>query len=580
MSSGDAERPPSTVAIAASATSAAALDSLLSPKGPLLTTPLLRDSVADSDYNDVALEDDPRFSTVALSEASERASIISLKSEPLEVDELSDQRERRTTISSAPSRRVSFQRHFSHKKSASSVTASDAARANILARLGPQKALDENDLDALRVAGAGQHRLHEEFVRLHKERRAEAAKSEEDAIDWDFWGAVISNYQGYAAQNPEKLAKAIERGIPHTLRGMMWQLMAVSKDIELENTYLTLLKETSPHEKSIIRDLGRTFPHHEFFTDGQGIGQENLFNVLKAYSLYDPQVGYCQGLPFVVAVLLLNMPDEQAFCLLVRLMHSYDLRGHFLPEMPKLQLRLFQFDRLVEEMLPVLHVHFLRQGVKSSMFCSQWFLTLFSYRFPLEIVFRIYDTCLASGIEAIFTFSIGLLQKNEDILLSMKFDEILVFLKQRVFDRYKIGPLSDGDEQSGCRSQYKIDEFVQDVVSLKIAPFMLDAYANEYHDLVRRREAHAIEMDNLRNTNRALTAKVKELDASLAQLSAEHVDILNQLVMARLRNEEMEEELVRYKLLYAEAMHKNEDAMSSHRLSKSHTGKKRGSGNS
>lgn len=51
----------------------------------------------------------------------------------------------------------------------------------------------------------------------------------------------------------------------------------------------------------------RTFPHHEYFTDGQGIGQENLFNVLKAYSLYDPEVGYCQGLPFVVAILLLNV---------------------------------------------------------------------------------------------------------------------------------------------------------------------------------------------------------------------------------------------------------------------------------
>ena len=34
------------------------------------------------------------------------------------------------------------------------------------------------------------------------------------------------------------------------------------------------------------------------------------------------------------------MPDEEAFCLLVRLMYTYDLRGHFLPEMPKLQLRL------------------------------------------------------------------------------------------------------------------------------------------------------------------------------------------------------------------------------------------------
>lgn len=37
------------------------------------------------------------------------------------------------------------------------------------------------------------------------------------------------------------------------------------------------------------------------------------------------------------------MPDEQAFCLLVRLMYTYDLRGHFLPEMPKLQLRLVSF---------------------------------------------------------------------------------------------------------------------------------------------------------------------------------------------------------------------------------------------
>jgi hypothetical protein len=83
----------------------------------------------------------------------------------------------------------------------------------------------------------------------------------------------------------------------------MWQLMFVlmipgcrlpvnrftrsaSKDPELEATYLRLLKESSTHEKAITRDLGRTFPHHSVFTDSQGIGQENLFNVLKAYSLY------------------------------------------------------------------------------------------------------------------------------------------------------------------------------------------------------------------------------------------------------------------------------------------------------
>lgn len=557
-------------------TAAAALDSLLSPKDPGQAPLPLRDSIAGSDYN-VVLEDVSRFSTIPLSESSDRASVISLKSEI--VEDPANRLERRTTISAQSNARAVGQRHLAHKKSVSSVTPSDLTKGNILARLGPQKAFDENDVDALRVAGGGQQKLHEEFVRLHNERRAQAAKNEEGSIDWEFWGAVISDYQGYAAENAEKLARAIEKGIPHALRGMMWQLMAASKDSELENTYLALLKGSSSHEKSITRDLGRTFPHHEFFTNGQGIGQENLFNVLKAYSLYDPQVGYCQGLPFVVAVLLLNMPDEQAFCLLVRLMYSYDLRGHFLPEMPKLQLRLFQFDRLVEELLPVLHVHFLRQGVKSSMFCSQWFLTLFGYRFPLEIVFRIYDTCLASGVESIFAFSVALLQKNEDILLSMKFDEILVFLKQRVFERYKVGP-AEQEEQAASRPEYRVDDLVQDAISLKITPFMLDAYAHEYHDFMRKREAHAIEVDNLRNANRALTAKVKELDASLAQLSAEHVDVLNQLVMSRLRNEEIEEELVRYKLLYAEAMHRTEDAMSSHTRSKSNAGKNRGSGNS
>ena len=72
-----------------------------------------------------------------------------------------------------------------------------------------------------------------------------------------------------------------------------------------------------------------------------------------------------------------QMPDEEAFCVLVRLMKSYDLRSHYTPNMPGLQLRLFQFDRLVEELVPSVFLHLLRQGVKSSMYASQWFLTLF-----------------------------------------------------------------------------------------------------------------------------------------------------------------------------------------------------------
>ncbi|KAF9012346.1 rab-GTPase-TBC domain-containing protein [Cyathus striatus] len=532
-----------------------ALESLRSPRATTFSeSDLLQKhtSSAASDFNDVALDDEAPFSPVALTSHQ-----VSAKSSPVP----SVHSEETTLPPNSPfslSSEVVFDKR--HKKSASTTTIRSGKDISfLLNRLD----LQNEDTSTVRRSIDGQQKLQEEFVRLHKEKESGEDAPADGVIDWDFWGSVISDYQAFASDRPEELAQAIAKGIPATLRGMMWQHMAASKDPELESTYLQLLKETSPHEKAITRDLGRTFPHHEFFTDGQGIGQENLFNVLKAYSLYDPQVGYCQGLPFVVAILLLNMPDEEAFSLLVRVMHVYDLRGHFLPEMPKLQLRLF--DRLVEELLPVLHVHFLRQGIKSSMFCSQWFLTLFSYRFPLEVVFRIYDNCLANGIEAIFGFSIMLLKKNEDILLKLKFDDILSFLNTKLFEQYKIDArLEDSGEQT---SKYKVDEFIQNAVSLKITPFMLDCYRHEYEDLVRETNKHALEMDQLRNSNRALSSQVKSLEASLAQLNTEHVELLNELVKQRLRNEEMEEELVRYKLLYAEAMHENADAHSSHRKS-------------
>lgn len=56
----------------------------------------------------------------------------------------------------------------------------------------------------------------------------------------------------------------------------------------------------------------------------------------------------------------------------------------------------------------------------------------------MDIVFRIYDNCLASGIEAMFAFSIALLFRNEATLLNLKFDELLAFLNTKIFDVYEV----------------------------------------------------------------------------------------------------------------------------------------------
>lgn len=56
--------------------------------------------------------------------------------------------------------------------------------------------------------------------------------------------------------------------------------------------------------------------------------------------------------------------------------------------------------------------------------------------------------------------------------------------------------------------KYHVDHFVQDAMSLRITPFMLDSYAHEYEELVRARDAHKLEIDTLKNSNRQLVAQV------------------------------------------------------------------------
>jgi len=58
--------------------------------------------------------------------------------------------------------------------------------------------------------------------------------------------------------------------------------------------------------------VGRTFPSHPYFKSQLGAGQLSLFNILKAYSLVDTEVGYCQGLAFVAGILLMHVRYKPA----------------------------------------------------------------------------------------------------------------------------------------------------------------------------------------------------------------------------------------------------------------------------
>ncbi|VBB32966.1 unnamed protein product, partial [Acanthocheilonema viteae] len=186
----------------------------------------------------------------------------------------------------------------------------------------------------------------------------------------------------------------------------------------------------------ILRDIPRTYPELEFFKDN-GRGQQALFNVIKAYSIHDNEVGYCQGSAFIVGQLLLQMPEEETFAVFVRLMETYRLRELFKPTMTELGLCMFQLECLVQEQMPDLCTHFNNMGFDTSMYASSWFLALFTTTLPLELANRIMDIFLAEGMEFIFRVSLAILQQARLDLLKLDMEGMLKYFQREVRERYE-----------------------------------------------------------------------------------------------------------------------------------------------
>lgn len=359
-------------------------------------------------------------------------------------------------------------------------------------------------------------------------------------IDWDFWTRVVENYDSVVETEQPELLEAVAKGIPKEFRGIVWQSVAKSKSVVMEELYMHLKTEASIHEKAIKRDLTRT----SFFTNVEAVDKAGeLFNVIKAYSNFDPDVGYTQGMAFIAIPLIMNMTESECFCLLVTLMKEYEIRELFCPEMKGLHLLLHQFDTLLEKKLPLLFNHLTRQGVRSLMYASQWFLTFFSYKFPLDVVLRIFDVIITQGAEALIKLAINLMLRNETSLLRLNFDALLDFLKLNLFNIYvseefvqadtqesKRFPLLSRKPSSKTTSYYKLDEFMQDSMLVEISPLDLSRCKVEFEQMCVEDGERAEEIEKLKEVSGKLRHEIKTYETDLFTLNHTHVNVVQELV--------------------------------------------------
>jgi len=185
---------------------------------------------------------------------------------------------------------------------------------------------------------------------------------------------------------------------------------------------------------------------------------------LKAYSNYDKEVAYVQGMSDICAFLLMYLTEEDTFWFLSRLLNAqtYNLRGLFLPGFPMLYQHCYVHERIVATRLPQVSKHLQEAGLESLHYLTRWYLLVYINILPFPIVVRIWDLFLYYGFDILFSVSYSLILMHADRLLKSGLEGIFQVFKD--LEKLTMSP----------------DEFVQFVIKHKIKSKEIRKYEQEY----------------------------------------------------------------------------------------------------
>ncbi|XP_067449695.1 USP6 N-terminal-like protein isoform X2 [Thunnus thynnus] len=251
------------------------------------------------------------------------------------------------------------------------------------------------------------------------------------------WLKMVKKWDKY--KNSDRMVKRVYKGIPLQLRGRAWALMLDVERAKKDNEgkYERMKEQArlySSEIKQIDLDINRTFRNHIMFMDRFGVKQQSLFHVLSAYSVYNTEVSYCQGMSQIAALLLMYMNEEDAFWALSQLLtnQKHAMHGFFVPGFPKLQRFQAHHDQIISKLIPKLKKHLDREQMSAGIYSTKWFLQCFIDRTPFTLTLRLWDIYILEGERLLTAMSYTILKIHKKRLLKMSLEELREFLQERI----------------------------------------------------------------------------------------------------------------------------------------------------
>jgi len=241
----------------------------------------------------------------------------------------------------------------------------------------------------------------------------------------------------------KKLKSRTYKGIPNRWRSAFWfyilDPVAMKTIYERKGLNYYGLYDIGKMDQAVVRqvhlDVARTWRTHKDFRNRYRKYQVSIFKILLAYSAFDSEVGYCQGMSAIAALFMIIFNDEQAaFWALCSFMIKtpWTQKGMFLPGFPKLNHFTAMWEKILEATLPKIHRHFEEEGVIPQIYLTKWFLQNFLDRLPFHLCIRLWDLFLLEGDTVTIATCLTLFKMKQQNLLRMDFDSIAQFLQQDI----------------------------------------------------------------------------------------------------------------------------------------------------
>lgn len=234
---------------------------------------------------------------------------------------------------------------------------------------------------------------------------------EADLVDGELIGIASLGRSSKTKAKYLHFKSLVLSGIPVSLRPKVWAECSGATALRVPGYYEDLIARSSDDNgvdeevvQQIKADVKRTLRDNIFFRDSDAPGVYRLEELLRAYSLHNPKIGYCQGMNLIAAsLMLICATSEDCFWLLVAIIDHILPSGYFDGNLLVARADQVVLRDYVAEVLPRLDAKLQELGVELEACTFHWFLSLYTGILTGgEALYRAWDVvlCLNSSDSA------------------------------------------------------------------------------------------------------------------------------------------------------------------------------------